>query len=368
LKSRKGIELSKLNRMIRLFAWVFSAVVLLELVARLVSGVFVLSIDNLVARELSPLRWANGPFIYDEKLGWRLKARTQYLGQGRPDGKLSIGALGLRGASYDTQRIPQQAILAVGETQTLGANVDDDDTWPAQLASMLGELVLNGSTWNWGFDQIVLRAEELVPRLRPKTLLVALRPYSAAATDYKLIGLGYKPYFDVVDGKLIQAGVPVPLVRAQDAGWPQSLLGYSQLINSFMRTEPGLWIARKILNGNWTEYSKRAHANDESTQITCLLMDRLADLKRQHNARVMIIIEYSAGDLLPERSSEPPLVDCARARGLEVVNTDPSLRALATDHRQAFRELWQGEGDTYGSPNRAGNAFIAALVHKALSR
>jgi hypothetical protein len=256
----------------------------------------------------------------------------------------------------------------VGETQTLGVNVDDSDTWPARLAFMLGESVLNGSAWNWGFDQIVLRAEELVPRLRPKTLLIAFRPEAVAATDYKLFGLGYKPYFDVVASKLVPAGMPVPLVGAQDAGWPQSLFGYSHLVNSFMRTKPGLWIARKTLNGNWIEYSKRAHIKDDSRQISCLLMDRLTDLKRQYDMRVIIIIEHGASELLAEPSPpEPPLVGCARVRGLKVVDTDSALRSLESDHH-AFRMLWQGEGDSYGSPNAAGNAFMATLALKALSR
>jgi hypothetical protein len=361
--------LNKLNRAVRIFAWLFGALVLAELVSRLLSGVFVLSIDNLLARELSSLRWASGPTIYDEKVGWQLKARTQF-----PDMKLSIGALGLRGAPYDGQHIPTQAILAVGETQTLGLNVDDSDTWPAQLALMLDESVLNGSTWDWGFDQIVLRAEELVPRLRPKTLLVALTPHSVLATDYKLFGPGnlfgpgYKPYFSVVDGKLKLAGVPVPLVRAQDAGWPQSLLGYSHMVNSFMRTDAGLWIAREILKGNWIEYSRRAHLTDETQQISCLLMDRLTDMKRQYDMRVLIVIEHSAGELLAERSSEPRLIGCARASGLEAMDTDPPLRALASDHREEFRMLWQGRGESYGPPNAAGNAFVATLVREALSR
>jgi hypothetical protein len=360
--------LKKLNRTIRIFSWLVGAFVLAELVSRLLSGVFVLSVDNLVARELSPLRWADGPFIYDEKLGWRLKPRTVYHGQGRPEGKLSIGALGLRGSPFDARRIPQQAILIVGETQTLGVSVDDSETWPAQLGAVLGEPTLNASNWSWGLDQIVLRADELVPRLRPKILLVALGSYSVAATNYKLFGLGYKPYFEIVDGKLLLAGSPAPLVRARDAGWPQSVLGYSHLVNSFMRMDAGSWISRKILKTNWIEYSKRAHVTDQSQKIVCLLMDHLAELKIQYAMRVMIVIEYSAGELFAARPSEPPVLGCAAARGLEAMDSYQPLHALARDDRQAFRMLWQGQDESYGSPNAAGNSFLVRLVQKALSR
>jgi hypothetical protein len=364
-----GVPLHMVTRVIRAFVWVFAAVVLLELVARIGSGVFLFSIDNLIVREISPLRWASGPFIFDDKLGWRLKPRQQYPGQGgRPDGKLSIGAFGLRGASVDSNRVPQQAILAVGEAHTLGINVDDAETWPAQLGSMRGDQVLNGSSWEWGFDQIVLRAEELVPRLRPKTLLIGLRPNAVMATDYKLFGLGYKPYFDVVEGKLTLAGAPVRLVGARDAGWPQYLLGYSQLVNKFFHTRAGSWIVRKVLHRDWVEYSKRAHADDESQRISCLLADRLAALKRQYDMRVVVVIEHGAAELLAPPSSESWLIDCIRDNGLEVVDTDQTLRVMVRDDRQAFRKLWQGEGESYGPPNGAGGAFVAGLVNTALSR
>jgi hypothetical protein len=353
-------------------AWLLAAFVFAELSWRLLSGVFVLSIDNLVARELSPLQWANGPLIFDDKLGWRLKPRFQVPGQGHPDGKLSIGAFGLRGGPYEGPRIPRQVTLAVGESLTLGINVDDSETWPARLGGLLQETVLNGSAWSWGLDQIVLRAEELVPVLRPTVLLLATRPESVAETDFKTFGLGYKPYFDIVDGRLSLAGSPVPKMSAsaRDIGGPQSVLGYSHLINSLMRTRVGSWASMRVLGANWVDYSRltqRAHATDQSRQIACLLMERLADLKSRYGMRVLVIMEYSAGELLTPRSPEsvPPMLGCAQGRALEMLDSYQALRALAVDDPAGFKRLWQD--DNYGPPGPEGNAFMAALVHKALA-
>jgi hypothetical protein len=364
----------RFGRATTLFLWLVGAFVLAELVGRLVSNVFVLSIDNLVGRELSPLRWANGPLIYDDKLGWRLKPRGQHGGQGRPDGKLSIGALGLRGGPYEMRRIPREAILAVGETPTLGVNVDDSETWPAQLAALLQQPVLNGSTWSWGLDQIVLRAEELLPTLLPKTLLVALRPESVAETSYKTFGLGYKPYFNIVDGKLRLEGVPVPKMsaRARDIGGPQSVLGYSHIINSLMRTGIGTWISTKTSGANWVDRARllqRAHAADQSSEIACLLMERLAELRRRYGVRVVVILAYSEGELRTTQASEhvPPVLACAQARGFETLDSYHALTTILASDRARFRNLWQGEGDSYGPPTPEGNAFMAALVHKVLA-
>jgi hypothetical protein len=68
-----------------------------ELTFRALDGIFIFSIDNLVDRVMSPLRWANGALIFDDKLGWRLKPRFKQGGQG-PDGsrKLTFGQVGLR--------------------------------------------------------------------------------------------------------------------------------------------------------------------------------------------------------------------------------------------------------------------------------
>jgi hypothetical protein len=358
-----------------MFLWLVGALVLAELVSRLISGVFVLSIDNLIGRELSPLRWANGPLIYDDKLGWRLKPQGHYPGQGRPDGKLSIGALGLRGAPYDMRRIPSQAILAVGETATLGVNIDDGETWPAQLAALLQEPVLNASTWSWGLDQIVLRAEELIPLLRPKTILVTLRPESVAELNYETFGLGYKPYFNIVDGKLRLAGVPVPKMgeQSRDIGRPQYFLGYSHLVNTFMRTRVGSWISRSVLQTEWVDHARlvqRAHATDRSHEIACLLMERLAELKGRYGMRVVVVMVYSEGELRTPRSADqapPPVLSCAQAHGLEALDSYQAPNTVAANDRTRFRQLWQGQGDSYGPATAEGNSFVAALVHNVLA-
>ena len=364
----------RLRRPTTIVLLLVGAFVLAELVARLVSDVFVFSIDNLIARELSPLRWANGPLIYDDKLGWRLKPRSQYGSQGRPDGKLSIGALGLRGGPYDMRRIPRQAILAVGETATLGFNIDDGETWPAQLAALLQEPVLNGATWNWGLDQIVLRAEELITLLHPKTLLVTLRPESVAETNYETYFLGYKPYFNVVDGRLRLTGVPVPKMgeHARDIGRPQYVLGHSHLVNIFMRKPVGSWISRSTLQTEWVDHprlTRRAHATDQSHEIACLLMERLAELKGQYGMRVIVVMAYSEGELRAPRSAHqvPPVLACAQGRGLETLDSYQAMNEVAASDRPRFRQLWQGQGDSYGWATAEGNGFMAALVHKGLA-
>jgi hypothetical protein len=122
-------------------------------------------------------------------------------------------------------------VLAVGETPTLGNNIDDRDTWPAQLTGKLRQPVLNGATWSWGFDQMVRRAEELVPLVMPSVLLViGVSTPSLTVAGFETLGLGYKPYFGSRTANWVLAGTPVPQFgrRVRDIGGPQLIFGYSQ--------------------------------------------------------------------------------------------------------------------------------------------
>src|SRR5262249_32864968 len=128
----------------------------------------------------------------------------------------------------------------------------------------------------------------------------------------------------------------------------------------------------RLLGANWVDYSRltqRAHATDQSRQIACLLMDRLADLKSRYSMRVLVIMQYSAAELLTPRYPEsmPLMLDCARVRGLETLDSYQILHALATDDPARFKRLWQQQGDNYGPPSLEGNNFMGALVHKALA-
>jgi hypothetical protein len=65
-------------------------------------------------------------------------------------------------------------ILAVGSSFTVGDQVNDEQTWPAQLEQLTGQPVDNAAVSAYGLDQIVLRAEQLLPVTQPKAVLVGM--------------------------------------------------------------------------------------------------------------------------------------------------------------------------------------------------
>src|SRR2546430_12739713 len=63
-------------------------------------------------------------------------------------------------------------ILAVGSSFTFGAEVADDQSWPAQLERLTGRPVDNAAVGGHALDQIVLRSEEHTSELQSQSNLV----------------------------------------------------------------------------------------------------------------------------------------------------------------------------------------------------
>src|SRR5260370_1132446 len=63
-------------------------------------------------------------------------------------------------------------VLATGDSYTQGDEVDNDHTWPAQLQGLLRRRTINAGVAAYGFDQIVLRTEQLVPVVRPGLIVL----------------------------------------------------------------------------------------------------------------------------------------------------------------------------------------------------
>ncbi len=64
-------------------------------------------------------------------------------------------------------------IMAFGDSFTEGYAAGNDETWPANLERMTGRRVLNAGVRGYGLDQIVLRAERVMPQLKPPTVVLA---------------------------------------------------------------------------------------------------------------------------------------------------------------------------------------------------
>ena len=105
--------------------------------------------------------------------------------------------------NFDEKEVRTGAILAVGDSFTEGFDVvDDAGTWPAQLEKMTGTPVVNAGVAGYASDQIILRAEQVMPIVKPKTLIIGFTEVDISRAG--LSGAGApKPYFTTEKGELV---------------------------------------------------------------------------------------------------------------------------------------------------------------------
>src|SRR6185503_7626483 len=83
-------------------------------------------------------------------------------------------AHGIRTNGLGETEVRTGGALAVGDSFTAGSEVADTETWPAQLEPLIGMPGVNAGSGGYGADQIVMRAEELLPLVQPRVLLVGM--------------------------------------------------------------------------------------------------------------------------------------------------------------------------------------------------
>src|SRR5262245_17346754 len=100
----------------------------------------------------------------DPVLGWTVQPWTE-------TDDFSTIDHGIR-ANFNEKVVRTGGILAVGDSFTQGWEVDDDETWPSYLEKLADVPVINAGVGGYGTDQIVLRAEQLLPIVQPKILVI----------------------------------------------------------------------------------------------------------------------------------------------------------------------------------------------------
>src|SRR5436190_634275 len=125
----------------------------------------------------------------------------------------TIDANGLRHSGAEIGLSNNGPILAVGDSYTYGDEVLDEEAWPAQLQKLTGRRVLNGGVTGYGFDQMVLRAERLIPVHKPSVVIVSFIADDIRRTEMRRLWWRDKPWFAFRENELVMQGVPVPVSK-----------------------------------------------------------------------------------------------------------------------------------------------------------
>jgi lysophospholipase L1-like esterase len=312
---------------------------------------------NYATEATKPSPW-EAQFTYDPTLGWTPIPGSTGTQLGKP---ISFTAEGTREQNRDRPLVAGPPIIAFGDSMTEGYGVGNDETWPAHLERLTGRRVLNAGVPGYGLDQMVLRAERIVPELKPSTVVLAFIADDISRTALSVREAKGKPYF-VPEGRgLALRNVPVQ-VQAQVAGRSslmtaaRHLLGYSHLVDRIMN--------RLGVQQFW--YGREVGTGVDPFIVSCRLMDRFAGLVKREGANALVValpeqgVFFDAKAAAGQHQALTEVLGCAAKAGL------PTLNTLAAFEKESVgRDI-----DTYYAMMHLtdrGNAIAARAIAAALA-
>ena len=249
-------------------------------------------------------------------------------------------------------------IIAFGDSMTEGFGVGDDETWPAHLERLTGRPVLNAGVRGYGLDQMVLRAERMIPEIRPSMVILAFIADDISRTALAVRDARGKPWFVPEGSGLVLRNVPVqaaeewsPLAAAR------GLLGHSHLADRIA--------SRLGMRQSWR--GSEAGTGADPFAVSCRLMERLSAVATREGADVLVVALPEQGVFLDaraaagQRAALTEMLGCAARAGLATLDTRSAFETA-----NAGRDL-----DAYYAMMHftdRGNALVARAIAEALAR
>jgi lysophospholipase L1-like esterase len=301
---------------------------------------------------------------YDPLLGWRHRANL-------PGPSLVTGEYGTRMNSAEIKPLTSNAILAVGDSFTAGSEVDEHQTYSAQLETITGWPVINGGVGGYGTDQMILAAERFIPLLHPAMVVVGILDNDISRSGYRTYGGAPKPWFEVKpDGALVHHNNPVPPPVPRDQNGSAPWFAYSDL---------AIWTMGR-LRGRSDLLAIRAElyepANNDPVAVSCALLRRLQRTAEAEHIRLLVLMIYGGIDDISilersfQRQQAVAVAGCARAANIETLDLWEELARLSREEPSRYRDLYHRYGprqDGWGHMTAAGNALIARQIAQRLA-
>jgi len=312
--------------------------VLLELGLRLLrGGDWLWHWPNLVAeeRKLKWVRGDDGPAVHDPRLGFI----------GRPNFRFPLlmeshDANGWRVTPPPGFALAEPPVLMLGDSFAYGFELNDGETPPARLQAIIRRRVINAAMNAYGLDQMVLRAEVDVPKARPVAIVLSFIADDVRRMEMKRVWGAEKPYFELVDGALVERNVPVPEPPDPNATLDLShrLLGRLLLVETVMKNA-GWWY-------EWTADHERVLPSGEGLRLVCPLFERLARL----GLPVLVVAQYAPYHWQNERyaavtrQTTAAVLRCAEEAGFATLDLFETIDAAvrAQGLQAVFRQAHAG--------------------------
>jgi len=300
-----------------------------------------------------------GLVAFDEDLGWVNKPYAR--GYGMFGEYLSFDSMGFRENGNTKTLRNRPVILAIGDSYTLGVEVDNADTWPSRLELKSGIKVLNGGVGGYGLDQMLTRTTSVLKKMTVDYVIVAfiledihrvkqIRQYSIL-----------KPHYTLQNNNLVSSKVKLGDYPPTD--YFKKILGYSYVVHLFMTG---------LFKDYWSKggISDMAYADIDEMEVSFKIIDAFVNLAEDGKLKGMIFIALPScyGDLslvnhpvtqhikkITEKNSRVFLIDMQT----DLLNIkifqggrDAEIHALFNDSTKGY----------HGHFSKAGNDFVAQEI------
>jgi lysophospholipase L1-like esterase len=252
---------------------------------------------------------------YDPTLGWTPIPGSSGTLLGKP---ISFTEDGTREQNRDRPLLTGPLIVAFGDSMTEGYAVGNDETWPANLERVTGRRVLNAGVRGYGLDQIVLRAERMIPKIKPSTVVLAFIADDISRTALSVRGAKGKPYFVPEGEGLALRNVPVQVAgRSSLMMVARGILGYSHLFD-------------RIVNGLGVQqfwYGREVGTGVDPFIVSCRLMERFSALVKRERANALVValpeqpVFFDVKGAAGQHEALTEVLGCAAKAGLPTLDT-----------------------------------------------
>lgn len=309
---------------------------------------------NFIQVDLQPDEGERRQLRYDRELGWDLQPGASGLLAGKP---VTISAHGMRQHTTAVREGSGAAVLALGDSYTEGYAVADDETWPAHLERGTGRRILASGVRDYGLDQMVLKAERLLPAVKPGTVVLAFIASDIDRTGRAVHNMRHKPYFVAAGEGIELRNVPVPTTPAAGPSTiVRRILGHSYLLHFTMNRLGAheLWRGDAVGTG------------EDADLVSCRLMERFAALVRYERVEALVVAFPRYEDWVWPRNGRTQqgrvaaVLECASKAGLPTLNTYEAFEtAGVVQDPEAFFVDWHF--------NDRSNALAARLIASAMA-
>jgi lysophospholipase L1-like esterase len=285
---------------------------------------------------------------------------------------MRFNALGLRDDPIAPDDRSEWRILALGDSFTAGAGVEAEEAWPEQTERLLSDTsahclrVINAGVSGYSLRQIRLLAEELLPLLRPKLVVVGVYPPGADRVkdpfvffEGTIVRQSEVPQIAPVEDGMLHSPFGRPWARSIDLWLDRNFYLGADLMNGIQR-------AREGLEGHATSATPLVRAKAE--RILGPLLEevvRLNEVAASNETTLVILLvngQEANGDFSPDDEVlNAVIADLADENGIPWVDPLPSLR-----RESGGQAVFRLPHDFHWSPSA--HILVAKELAKALAK